>query len=180
MALKVCRFPGCTNPAWSIGACAKHYHRERRRDTARARNAGRSKPISEWHSVYVVGCDEHDYVKIGKARNVCRRLECLQVGSPYRLYIYGIMMFDPRIAYEVERGCHNVLADFGFDGRGEWWDVPAKDACDLVAKIDKDIGAGGITLRQFRAALGGVNWGFEGEMKEWLDVVESHIRHPVD
>lgn len=61
-------------------------------------------------------------LKIGKASDVQRRLSQIQVGCPYRVYLYStIRCKDDQEAFAVERAAHEVFRKKRLRMNGEWF-----------------------------------------------------------
>jgi hypothetical protein len=82
--------------------------------------------------IYVIGADA-GAVKVGLATDVDDRLKTLQTGCPDKLRVYGVARVAAIYARAVERQCHKALAKY--HRHGEWFDVPATEAVDLVREI---------------------------------------------
>ena len=68
--------------------------------------------------VYIIQC--HDFVKVGVASNVAKRMYGLQTGCPYELRLLASWM--SRHAIRDERRLH--LKWRRYEVRGEWFQVP--------------------------------------------------------
>jgi hypothetical protein len=68
--------------------------------------------------IYIIGCNE--FVKIGIAANVHKRLKELQTGNPYPLRLYG--HWKAGEAVKEEAALHALLAPH--QERGEWFKLP--------------------------------------------------------
>ena len=61
-------------------------------------------------------------LKIGKARDVPRRLSQIQVGCPYRLHLFGVIScYSDQQAFAVEKAAHEVFAKKKVRANGEWF-----------------------------------------------------------
>lgn len=81
-------------------------------------------------------------LKIGKARDVKRRLSQIQVGCPYRVHLYStIRCKDDKHAFAVEHAAHEVFRKKRVRMNGEWFrftkDVEAEVArfCEIAASV---------------------------------------------
>lgn len=93
--------------------------------------------------IYVIGCNE--FVKIGIAGNVRKRLSELQVGNPYPLRLYG--HWKAGEAVKEEAALHALLSPH--QERGEWFKLPkammdritmklpGKEVSDAIQKYDR-------------------------------------------
>lgn len=64
-------------------------------------------------------------LKIGKAKDVDRRIQQLQVGCPYRLSIFTVIRCkDDQQAFAVERAAHEVFRKRRIRCDGEWFRFP--------------------------------------------------------
>ena len=71
-------------------------------------------------NVYFIQCGEHGPVKIGKAKNVERRLKTMQTGNPKKLYIRVVLNCGSDLAaYEMESNLHRRFKKFR--KYGEWF-----------------------------------------------------------
>lgn len=78
--------------------------------------------------LYIIAHPE-GYYKIGVANNPVRRLEELQIGSPYELDIIAFAGFtDPQ---EAEKALHSRFDKYNV--RGEWFKIPQKLMSMLVS-----------------------------------------------
>ena len=73
----------------------------------------------EKNGAYVYFITDGDYVKIGVAVNVHRRLGCLQVGNVKELSIVKKIYSDN--PYEIEARLHDEYSKYHI--RGEWYDI---------------------------------------------------------
>lgn len=76
----------------------------------------------EWGSnVYFIG--DGEYMKIGKANDVNKRLQMLQVGNPKKLVIIEVIECkDETAAYQLEHFLHSLFQSFRH--KGEWFYLP--------------------------------------------------------
>ena len=71
--------------------------------------------------------------KIGIARDLRKRLSCLQVGHWLPLHIFQYFRFDSvEFAFAVEQASHRSLSDAGKRLKGEWFNVTGEEACLVV------------------------------------------------
>jgi hypothetical protein len=101
------------------------------------------KPNKPSEFIYVIGCNE--FVKIGIAGNVRKRLIELQVGNPYPLRLYG--HWKAGEAVKEEAALHALLSPH--QERGEWFKLPkvmmdritmklpGKEISDAIQKYDR-------------------------------------------
>lgn len=69
-------------------------------------------------NVYLLTCGE--YVKVGMARDVRRRIDDLQIANPYPLeYVHSYEFEGPRYARLCEMATHEMLSPWSH--RGEWF-----------------------------------------------------------
>ena len=73
-------------------------------------------------SVYAIRMAKSDLVKLGYARNVQRRLSCLQVGCPMDLHLEFALVVP--YAKQCETKIHAHLDGLGKNVRGEWYNLP--------------------------------------------------------
>lgn len=70
--------------------------------------------------VYIIGCEELPWVKIGYTATVQERMHTLQTGCPYDL---KLLCWEPDAGFSVERAMHEKFALFHH--RREWfWLTP--------------------------------------------------------
>lgn len=130
-----CKYPHCAERSTRRGMCNTHYRRyEKVRQTLEGTNKIPWCHPYDYHCVYVVGCDELEYVKIGRSNNIYSRLEQLQCGMPFKLKIYGARFSHPEIIIALEYSTHSILTECDTRYRAEWFDVDPKDA---IAAVDK-------------------------------------------
>lgn len=88
--------------------------------------------LSDRRSLYFIQCD--DFVKVGIAFDVGRRLEDLRIGDPYgRLRLHTKWWLPALFARQIERRVHAVL-DAHAAGR-EWFLMPVGDAMALAKPV---------------------------------------------
>lgn len=61
-------------------------------------------------------------LKIGKARDVDRRLSQIQVGCPYHASLFSVIQCkDDKQAFAVEAAAHKVFHNYRVRNNGEWF-----------------------------------------------------------
>jgi hypothetical protein len=82
----------------------------------------------EWGSnVYFIS--DGQFIKIGKANNVEKRMKELQIGNPHKLKILKIIKCsNEHSAYELERFFHSIL--HSVNKSGEWFHLSMKEGDD--------------------------------------------------
>lgn len=115
-------------------------------------DVGSADPLT-WHAVYIIGAEELIPIKIGRTKDVWRRIEQMQTGNPYRLNLYGAFWGKKAAVYSLEWHVHKVLREFGLCESGEWFSVEPEIAEELVRKIIKDRGLSLMEIDAFRAAV---------------------------
>lgn len=83
----------------------------------------------EWGSnVYFIS--DGEFIKIGKANNVERRMKELQTGNPKKLEILKIIKCsNEQEAYELERFLHSIL--HSVQSFGEWFHLSMKEGVKI-------------------------------------------------
>lgn len=72
-------------------------------------------------------------MKIGKARDITRRIQQLQVGCPYRLSLLAqISCHSDRQAIAVERAAHEFFAHRRIRQDGEWFRLSSSTEGDVL------------------------------------------------
>lgn len=130
-----CKYPHCSKKAEVKGFCRGHYKRyEKVRTTLEGTKALPWCHPYDFHCVYVVGCDELPYFKVGRSKSVLGRVEQLQGAMPFDLKIFAARFAHPDITMALEYNTHKVLTECDLHQRGEWFHVSPED---VVAVIDK-------------------------------------------
>lgn len=106
-------------------------------------------------SIYVISPGHEGPSKIGIAASLRGRLESIQTGYWGKLHLcYFNSFYKPNLyggalgigegfascetaAQKLESGVHKRLRDMGFHIRGEWFDLPPKDAAAVIEKTAK-------------------------------------------
>ncbi len=70
-------------------------------------------------SIYFIQMKYAGYVKIGKAKNVQKRLEALQTGNPEPLGVIGSFLTTRRDVLEHEKALHRQF--WSYQSNGEWF-----------------------------------------------------------
>lgn len=121
-------------------------------------NLPQIKPASRFGhapALYVMGTDEDGPVKIGYTSDVALRVRSLQVGNPLPILVLGIRLVlpdflpsgrDPNIlallkqcAVKLEKAVHKELHFMDLRLMGEWFDVSAPEALQVIDKVAANI-----------------------------------------
>lgn len=87
--------------------------------------------------VYFIRCLETPFVKIGKARDVEKRLDELQTGCPQELSIMmKINCVSDLAAFDIERKMHKSFSFYKY--RSEWFQISGGEFQKIIAQIDID------------------------------------------
>lgn len=129
-------------------------------------------PVDWLYSVYVVGGEGIRPVKIGRAKDMKARLASLQTGSPHELYVFGLhgkMTRDEAIA--IEASVHKALETKRL--RGEWFDIAADEALDLIWQhINSRVyTARGLATKDLRGYIDMADW------QQIANVAHSAMNH---
>lgn len=81
--------------------------------------------------IYIVGSDRNP-VKVGHAENLAARLAGLQIGNPEQLFLHHAFAVPRHLVKQAEAAVHLELS--GRRRRGEWFNVEADDAFDVVVR----------------------------------------------
>lgn len=136
-----CIYPGCSDKAKRRGFCTRHYQSFKRREDAfrryneRHRMAGKADEIA---ALYIIGSHEMEPIKVGMSNNPIYRLEQMQCGCPYQMFVFGALYARRDAIVALEYETHKALTDIGFHVRGEWFEADPDDAL-LVAKKCADM-----------------------------------------
>jgi hypothetical protein len=93
--------------------------------------------MSEATNLYALE-HQHGYIKIGKSDTPSKRAKSLQTACPYKIQLLTTIRVegDWRV---VENALHEAYASERL--RGEWFDIPQQEKCNLVeiTRLDSDI-----------------------------------------
>ena len=117
------------------------------------------------HMVYVMGCDDNGPVKIGTSADVARRVMTLQTGSPMPLLVFALRLIMPKYlphgtyvdwlklarsqSAKIEKASHYKLRSMGLALMGEWFDVTADEATQVLHKVAESEGARALSPEWF-------------------------------
>lgn len=131
-----CNYPKCDLPIKSRGMCQAHYEKRRNvlNSMDRVRYSTEVHHPWKFEAVYAIGCPEIEPVKIGRTRNLWKRLQQMQTGCPYDLRVIAAYFgsYDNTLVLEWE--AHALLTEMGFHVRGEWFDIEPSDAEAFLEK----------------------------------------------
>jgi hypothetical protein len=83
--------------------------------------------------VYVIASADERPCKVGMTDNPWERVIELQVGNPYPLHVHRVFWIEGRSeAAAVEKDAHGLIAERNRRLSGEWFDILACDAADMV------------------------------------------------
>lgn len=80
--------------------------------------------------IYVIACDGHSFLKIGRSSDISARLESLTCGSPWPLHVLYSARVPRPLGQKIESACHEQLAEFR--ASGEWFSCAPNDAIRVV------------------------------------------------
>lgn len=80
-------------------------------------------------NLYLVRAD--DYVKIGVASDVYRRVNGMRAGCPFPMSIISVRTLPRVLAYQVERRVHQHFADSRV--HGEWFQLDVAEAKQVIS-----------------------------------------------
>ena len=83
--------------------------------------------------LYIIAPKPDGPCKIGYGANPLKRLRCLQIGSPEKLYLHSTWLSLDRATYQCERLLHGKLWPRRI--RGEWFAVSVLEAEQLAASL---------------------------------------------
>ena len=84
------------------------------------------KALYEEYGSNVYFISDGEYIKIGKADDVKKRLNILQVGNPKTLQIIQVIECkDAETAYKLEHFLQKLFQSFNY--KGEWFQIPKKE-----------------------------------------------------
>jgi hypothetical protein len=102
------------------------------------------------HVIYAIGTDESGPIKIGQSADVAQRIFSLQTGNPLPLAVYGVRLIIPKIipagprfntlkhakesAARLEKYIHFELSQMRLRLMGEWFDLSAAEALEVIEK----------------------------------------------
>ena len=102
---------------------------------------------------YAIGASPEGPIKIGQSADVARRLRSLQTGNPLPLMVFAVRLILPRSvpsgsrvdtltlakrsAAKVEKYIHGELGKIGLRMVGEWFDVSAAEAVEVIEKLSE-------------------------------------------
>jgi len=92
------------------------------------------------HYIYIAGKIDGP-VKIGITTDVLRRMQQLKTGVPFHLQLlFAHPAGDSKRAREIERLMHDCWSEDGYKLNGEWFDICAADAIEiLLSEINCDV-----------------------------------------
>jgi len=118
--------------------------------------------------VYVIGTHQDGPVKIGLTSQIVSRVLTLQIGNPDRLKIFGARFASkvrndtirtPSLracfrfgAEALERLVHAQLDEFDLRLIGEWFDISAKEALQVIEKVSQKEGIRCVGLEHLAGA----------------------------
>jgi len=104
--------------------------------------------------VYIIGSIEHfEIVKIGISRDLPEkgRIQSLQTGSPFKLYVWATVAVAVKNLNKCEKNIHSRLSDINVSG--EWFKINPQEAykiaLDEANKFDDKIKKGGTSYDAF-------------------------------
>lgn len=175
-----CIYPGCSDMSARRGFCSRHYQTFKAREDAlnrfnQHRMAGKKDEIA---ALYVIGSLEMEPVKVGRSYNPVQRVQAMQCGCPYRLYVFGALYGRRDAIIALEWETHRALTEFGFHVSGEWFDAPPQDTLAVARKCADMYDLKVKEPREFRKDLESyfARWSDEiRQAEQTLDLVEGHI-----
>lgn len=94
---------------------------------------------SKWYKaacVYVIGEEDANEVKIGKAKSPSKRLDGLQIGNPRKLFLHRVFWFKNRDhASLIEYAAHKRAEATHERLVGEWFSCTPWQAHEVIAQI---------------------------------------------
>lgn len=105
----------------------------------------KDRKLTSYPKVYVLITKDFEYIKIGTALDIKKRMSNIQSGCPFDLTLW-IAIATP-LARGIESGLHDVFCDYQL--RGEWFHLP-KDQLDLLMVF---FNAANKRVREVRSAL---------------------------
>ena len=130
-------------------------------------------------SVYVIGSDRMDAVKIGIAVDVQNRVASLQTGFPFKLQLYGAFYSSRRRAAALERAVHAKLKEFDLHLNGEWFEISPEDARATIKKVAELEGIVAISPWEYYDLIGRNADYVDHEMFSLSDTVRQLLRDNV-
>ena len=122
-------------------------------DTSSVKNFKAPKWNGHVHVAYVIGASPEGPIKIGQSADVARRLRSLQTGNPLPLMVFAVRLVMPRSipsgsrvdtlnlakqsAAKVEKYIHVELGKIGLRMIGEWFDISAAEAVEVIEKLSE-------------------------------------------
>lgn len=103
------------------------------------------KKLTQYPKVYVLITKDFDYIKIGTALNIKKRMSNIQSGCPFNLTSW--LAVPTPLARHIETGLHDVFNEYNL--RGEWFHLPS-DQLDLLMDFFNMVNA---QVREVRDAL---------------------------
>lgn len=97
--------------------------------------------------IYVIAASPDGPCKIGHARNARSRLSGIQIGNHLELKLWSCWHSMALHQREIERAIHAALVAYHI--RGEWFDVTAAEAVQVIEAIDD------FELRNVKLAISG-------------------------
>lgn len=112
--------------------------------------------IGGLQGIYIVSGESGHPTKIGVSATPAERLVSSQIGNweklslrDFRYVVHPKMPEGRRVefanqvraaAVDLEKECHAVLRDMGMGLQGEWFDITAEEAVEVLEKVSKDTG----------------------------------------
>ncbi len=138
----------------------------------------------DYHCCYIIGAVELPYVKIGRSKRVLKRINDLQVGNPLKLQFLGGVWCNEPASIAIEYETHQVLMEFEFHLRGEWFDVSPQDALSVMLKNAERHDLVTIELAEYHRAIHNAGrddrrpivWDKENELRQLLTKTQDIAR----
>lgn len=96
--------------------------------------------IAHTCAIYAIECPGLSAVKIGTARNVASRLEALQVGQTFELFVFGALRAEEQAVRKLEMSIHKALAGTPDHLKGEWYRFSVVQAHDTIQRFAEKVG----------------------------------------
>lgn len=110
--LHYCRKPNCLNIRAKnelfCGECLSKNKKQSKEKQLLSKNRGKC-----W--IYFIEMEGHDFIKIGKARDIEKRAKTLQIGTPYKINVLAKFY----TFQQVEKCLHDLFSEY--NERGEWF-----------------------------------------------------------
>lgn len=88
-------------------------------------------------SIYVMGCEGHDFIKVGFSNNIKGRLQALNAASPWPVFLIFSVGLVGKHAYKVEHDIHHRLSDKR--ANGEWFKAdPEQVVAAVIEEIERE------------------------------------------